>query len=53
MCVGRRFAELEIEVAVMRMIREFQIEWIQPDVKFQVSFVNVPAGDVKFKLTDL
>lgn len=35
MCVGRRFAELEIEVVVSRIIREFKLEWNQPPLKFK------------------
>lgn len=53
MCIGRRFAELEIEVLVSRMIREFKLEWNQPDLKYKSISINIPEGPLKFKLTEV
>lgn len=53
MCVGRRFAELEIEVLVSRMIREFKLEWNHPDLKFKSITINIPDMPLRFKLTDV
>ena len=53
MCIGRRFAELEIEVLVIRMIREFQIGWEHPDLRFKSTSLNIAADPLKFKLLDL
>lgn len=52
MCIGRRFAELEIEVLTIRMIREFELEWNQPDLKFKSYSFNTPADPLIFKITD-
>lgn len=52
MCIGRRFAELEIEVLVIRIIREFKLEWNQPDLKFKSFAFNVPADPLRFRMTD-
>lgn len=52
MCVGRRFAELEIEVLVIRMIREFEIGWDYPELKFKSTSLNIAADPLKFKLSD-
>lgn len=53
MCIGRRFAELEIEVLVIRLIRQFRLEWNYPDLKFNVSLLNTPVGALKFKFNEL
>lgn len=53
MCIGRRFAELEIEVLTCRMVREFNIEWPHPDLKFKSITINLPDSPLKFKLTDI
>jgi cytochrome P450 family 12 len=52
-CIGKRFAELEIETLVMRLVREFKIEWKQPDLTFDTGLVTFAVDDLKFKLTDL
>lgn len=52
MCVGRRFAELEIEVLISRLVREFKIEWHHVDLKFKSITLNFPDGPLKFKMVD-
>jgi cytochrome P450 family 12 len=52
MCVGRRFAELEIEVLTIRLIREFKMEWNRPNLKFKSYSFNTPADPLVFKITD-
>lgn len=52
-CVGRRLAELEMETIISRMIRNFQIGWHYPDMKFQSKILNTPVGNIKLRLTDL
>ncbi|CAD7077464.1 unnamed protein product [Hermetia illucens] len=53
MCIGRRFAELEIEVFVSKLVRNFYIEWDQPDLKFKTVAINVPDGKLQFKIKDV
>lgn len=53
MCIGRRFAELEMEVLTARLLREFKIEWNHPDLKFKSITLNLPDGPLKFKLTEI
>lgn len=52
MCVGKRFAELEIATFIIRFVREFEIEWHYPDLKIKSSFVEQLDGDMKFRLID-
>jgi len=51
-CIGRRFAELEVQVFVARLLREFRIEWHHPDMKFKSSIVNFPVSPLKFRFID-
>lgn len=53
MCVGRRFAELEIESLLARTIRRYKLEWNGPPPQFQSSFIRLPIGDTHFILNDL
>lgn len=52
MCIGRRFAELEIEILLMKILRNFSVEWNQPDLKVRSSTINVPVNKLLFKFTD-
>ncbi|CAD7077461.1 unnamed protein product [Hermetia illucens] len=53
MCVGRRFAELEMEIFVSKLVRNFYIGWDRPDLKFKSVGINVPDGKLQFKITDV
>ena len=53
MCIGKRLAQLEMEVLITRLIQNFKIEWHHPDMKIKSLMVNVPDGDLKFRLTAL
>lgn len=46
-------AEMEIEVLVARLLRDFKIEWDRPDLKFKSTVLLTPADPLKFKFTDL
>ncbi|XP_068083417.1 probable cytochrome P450 49a1 [Anabrus simplex] len=51
MCVGRRFAEMEIECLVARVIRAFRIEYEQ-DLKMKSTVINTVVSPLNFKLED-
>lgn len=53
MCIGRRFAELEIEVLTARLVREFKLEWHHKDLKFKSITINIPDGPLKIRMNDL
>ena len=53
MCVGRRLADLEIEVLISKLIRNYKIEWHHADMKIKSVLVNVPDGVLKFKMIEL
>ena len=52
-CVGRRFANLEMEILLINLLRRFKIEWYEDDLRINSAFVNIPIGNVKFTLVKL
>ncbi|KAG4080699.1 hypothetical protein HA402_013229 [Bradysia odoriphaga] len=52
-CIGRRFAEMEIEVLTIRLLRQFKIEWNHGPMKFANGLVITPASNLNYKITDL
>ena len=53
MCVGRRLADLEIEVLIFKLIRNYKIEWHHADLKIKSVLLNIPDGDLQFKMIEL
>lgn len=54
MCIGRRIAEMELELGLARILRNFKVEYNHPtDNAFKSLLVNVPNIPLKFKFTDL
>ncbi|XP_059608193.1 uncharacterized protein LOC132256031 [Phlebotomus argentipes] len=51
-CVGRRFAEMEIESLVTRLVRNYHLEWHHPPPGIKAHSINMPDGDLKLRLRD-
>ncbi|XP_011314941.1 cytochrome P450 CYP12A2-like [Fopius arisanus] len=52
-CIGRRFSEMEIEILVLRLLKNFSIEWPNPPIQINSGFINTIASPLQFKLTDI
>lgn len=53
-CIGKRIANMEIEVALINIIRNFKVEFNYPtDNAFRSTTVNVPNIPLRFKFSDL
>ncbi|XP_017470678.1 PREDICTED: probable cytochrome P450 12a5, mitochondrial isoform X1 [Rhagoletis zephyria] len=53
-CLGRRISELEMELGIARIVRNFKIEFNYPTANaFKSLFVNLPNIPLKFKFTDI
>ncbi|KAJ9596905.1 hypothetical protein L9F63_012070 [Diploptera punctata] len=50
MCIGRRFAELEIHTLVAKVIRNFKISYNYGDIKIKPKMLNTPVSPLKFKM---
>uniref|UniRef100_B5DUY3 Uncharacterized protein n=1 Tax=Drosophila pseudoobscura pseudoobscura TaxID=46245 RepID=B5DUY3_DROPS len=54
MCVGKRIVDMELELGIARLIRNFNIEFNHPTEKaFRSSLISLPNIPLKFKFTDL
>ncbi|XP_037824421.1 cytochrome P450 CYP12A2-like [Lucilia sericata] len=53
-CIGRRIVEMELELGIARIIRNFQVEFnYSTDKAFKSLMINVPQIPLKFKFTDI
>lgn len=53
-CIGRRIVEMELELGVARLIRNFQVEFNYPtENAFKGLLINVPNIPLTFKFTDV
>ncbi|CRK88991.1 CLUMA_CG002512, isoform A [Clunio marinus] len=49
-CAGKRIAEMEIEVFLSRVIRNYRVEWHHEDMKVRSTLVNLPGNPLNFRL---
>ncbi|XP_061391253.1 cytochrome P450 CYP12A2 [Musca vetustissima] len=53
-CIGRRIAEMEMELGIARLIRNFHVEFNNStENAFKSYLINVPNIPLKFKFTDV
>ncbi|XP_013107499.2 cytochrome P450 CYP12A2 [Stomoxys calcitrans] len=53
-CIGRRIAEMELELGIARLVRNFRIEFNYPtENAFKSLFLNVPNIPLTFKFIDV
>lgn len=51
MCLGRRFADLEMQVLLAKLIRNYKLEYHHEPLEYKVTFMYAPEGPLKFKFT--
>lgn len=51
MCLGRRFADLEMQILIAKLIRNYKLEFHHEPLDYKVTFMYAPHGDLRFKLT--
>lgn len=52
-CVGKRVAEMELEVFLSRLISSYKIEWHHADLGVKATLVVIPEGDLKFRMINV
>ncbi|KAJ8912880.1 hypothetical protein NQ315_011203 [Exocentrus adspersus] len=50
MCLGRRFADLEMQVLLAKLIRSYKLEYHHRPLEYKVTFMYAPDGDLRFKM---
>nr|CAD7408707.1 unnamed protein product [Timema cristinae] len=51
MCLGRRFADTEIQVLLAKLIRSYKLEFQHEPLDYKVTFMYAPDGALRFKMT--
>ncbi|KAF4531646.1 hypothetical protein B566_EDAN006577 [Ephemera danica] len=49
-CVGMRFANLELESLLVRVVREYKLEWHHEDMVYSQKTLNTPAMPLRYRL---
>ena len=52
MCVGRRFAELEVFTFMSKMLQNFKIEWHHEPLEYKVATLTYPSSPLRLTLID-
>ncbi|RZF38821.1 hypothetical protein LSTR_LSTR000524 [Laodelphax striatellus] len=52
MCLGRRFADLELETLIVKILKSYKIEYLYDKLEYRVQPMYTPYGPLKFKFTD-
>ncbi|XP_045453653.1 probable cytochrome P450 49a1 [Melitaea cinxia] len=52
MCLGRRFAELEMHIIICKMVNAFKMEYHHEPLEYHVHPMYTPNGPIRIKLID-
>ncbi|XP_031772563.1 probable cytochrome P450 49a1 [Apis florea] len=52
MCLGRRFAELEILVVISKILQRYKIEYHREKLEYYINPMYTPKGSLNFKFID-
>ncbi|PNF21559.1 putative cytochrome P450 301a1, mitochondrial [Cryptotermes secundus] len=50
MCLGRRFADLEIQILLAKLIRSYRLEYHHKPLEYKVTFMYAPDGNLTLRL---
>ncbi|XP_030388311.1 probable cytochrome P450 301a1, mitochondrial [Scaptodrosophila lebanonensis] len=51
MCLGRRFADLEMQILLAKLLRNYKLEYNHAPLEYAVTFMYAPEGPLRFKMT--
>ncbi|XP_034107978.1 probable cytochrome P450 301a1, mitochondrial [Drosophila sulfurigaster albostrigata] len=51
MCLGRRFADLEMQILLAKLLRNYKLEYNHPPLDYAVTFMYAPDGPLRFKMS--
>ncbi|ALC42378.1 Cyp301a1, partial [Drosophila busckii] len=50
MCLGRRFADLEMQILLAKLLRNYKLEYNHQPLDYAVTFMYAPDGPLRFKM---
>ncbi|XP_067000511.2 probable cytochrome P450 301a1, mitochondrial [Anabrus simplex] len=50
MCLGRRFADLEMQILLAKLIRSYKLEYHHEPLEYKVTFMYAPDGELRLKM---
>ena len=53
MCIGRRISEMELYVLLVKLIKNFSIEYHHEDIGIKTRLINIPNRPMRFRFIDL
>ncbi|XP_052737992.1 cytochrome P450 CYP12A2 [Bicyclus anynana] len=53
MCIGRRIAELEMEIFLAKVVENFEMEWFGPPMEARMRSINYTIGPYNFIFKDV
>lgn len=51
-CIGRRFAEMELQTLLCRLIRNYHIEWHYPAPQIKFNHIRLPDSELRFRFIE-
>lgn len=51
MCLGRRFADMEMQILLAKLVRNYKLEFHHEPLKYCITFMYAPDGPLQFKMT--
>ncbi|XP_061717347.1 probable cytochrome P450 301a1, mitochondrial [Cydia pomonella] len=51
-CLGRRFADLEIQVLLVKLIRRYRLEYHHEPLDYAVTFMYAPEGPLRLRMIE-
>ncbi|KAK7862097.1 hypothetical protein R5R35_012225 [Gryllus longicercus] len=52
MCLGRRFAEIELQLLLAKVVRRYNVEFHYGDLEYKIHPTYIPANPLKFRLEE-
>ena len=53
MCLGRRFADLEMQILLSKLLRSYKLEYNHEPLQYAVTFMYAPEGPLRFKMSKI